>query len=126
MGAGKKYDNVFVGYSFWLSDKEHGTIISPEMWQLLIRIDQTGSISSAAREMQISYRKAWNMIRECEAALGFQLFIKSRGGKSGGLTILSEEGKTVILAYNNMVVSIEDVFKKYIIDFKRTLKQKNP
>lgn len=124
--ASLKYDNIYVGYSFWLADKEHGNIISPEMWTLLLTIDKMRSISSAAKEMKISYRKAWDMIRHCEEALGFQLFVKSRGGKDGGITTLSPDGEALVAAYHKLVANLEPAFEQYIVSFKRTLKGKTP
>ncbi|MPM07409.1 hypothetical protein SDC9_53715 [bioreactor metagenome] len=119
-----KYDNIYVGYSFWLADTEHGNIISPEMWTLLLTIEKAHSISNAAKEMKISYRKAWDMIRHCEEALGFQLFVKLRGGKDGGITTLSPDGEALVAAYHNLVANLEPAFEQYIISFKRTLKGK--
>jgi molybdate transport system regulatory protein len=120
-----KYDNIFVGYSFWLADKTHGNIISPEMWELLRCVEETRSISAAAKKMKISYRKAWDMIRSCETALGFCLFIKVRGGRDGGVTTLSPDGEALVHAYHTMIENVEKAFIDYIISFKRTLKGKN-
>ncbi len=122
---GIRYDNIFVGYSFWLADKEHGNIISPEMWQLLAAIEQLNSISAAAKHLKISYRKAWDMIRSCETSLGFPIFVKSRGGREGGLTTLSDEGVRLMEAYHRMIANVEQAFEQYIISFKRTLKGKS-
>lgn len=121
-----KYDNIYVGFSFWLADKEHGNIVSPEMWALLLSIEKNRSISSAAKEMKISYRKAWDMIRNCETALGFQLFVKTRGGKDGGITTLSPDGEALMHAYYNLIEKLEPAFEQYIVSFKRTLKGKTP
>jgi molybdate transport system regulatory protein len=120
-----KYDNIYVGYAFWLADKTHGNIISPEMWTLLLTIGDKHSISSAAKEMKISYRKAWDMIRNCETALGFSLFVKTRGGKEGGVTTLSPDGADLVKAYHELVANLEPAFEQYIKSFKRTLKGKD-
>ena len=122
--APSKYDNIYVGFSFWLADKIHGDIISPEMWSLLLTIEKSSSLSDAARKMGISYRKAWDMVRRCEEALGFNLFIKSRGGRDGGITTLSADGEELVAAYHNLIKNIEPVFEQHIKLFKRTLKGK--
>ena len=121
----KRYDNIYVDYSFSLSDKEHGDIITPEMWNLLKNIENDGSISAAAATMQISYRKAWDMVKNCESSLGICILTKTRGGASGGKTVLSPEGEKLMRAYDNMIESVENAFEEYIVCFKRTLKGKS-
>jgi len=66
------------------------------------------------------------MIRHCEEALGFQLFVKSRGGKDGGITTLSPDGEALVAAYHKLVANLEPAFEQYIVSFKRTLKGKTP
>lgn len=124
MALNKKYDNIYVGYSFWLADRMHGSVISPEMWQLLASIEKNGSISAAAEEMKISYRKAWDMVKNCENSLNLPIFNKIRGGIKGGRTVLSDEGQKLMHAYHKMTDSVEKVFEEYIVCFKRTLKGK--
>jgi molybdate transport system regulatory protein len=121
----KKYDNIYVDYSFSLIDKEHGDIITPEMWTLLKHIDADGSISAAATSMKISYRKAWDMVKSCESSLGICILNKIRGGINGGKTILSPEGEKLMSAYDNLIVNVESAFEEYIVCFKRTLKGKS-
>ena len=121
----KKYDNIYVDYSFSLSDKEHGDIITPEMWTLLKNIETEGSISAAAVNMKISYRKAWDMVKNCEMSLGICILNKVRGGASGGRTELSPEGEKLMNAYDNMIGEVEKAFEEYIVCFKRTLKGKS-
>lgn len=121
----KKYDNIYVDYSFSLIDKEHGDIITPEMWTLLKHIDTDGSISAAAISMKISYRKAWDMVKGCESSLGICIFTKIRGGVNGGKTVLSPEGEKLMAAYDNLISNVESAFEEYIVCFKRTLKGKS-
>ena len=64
--------------------------------------------SAAARNMKISYRKAWGLLRDIETVLGFQLVGKHRGGKSGGKTDLTSEGLELIDAYLNLKSELED------------------
>jgi len=48
---------------------------------LLKSIEKHGSLISAAREMKISYRKAWGDLQKAETFLGFPLVEKQRGGR---------------------------------------------
>ena len=56
---------------------------------LLEAVDATGSISAAARSLDISYRKAWSQLTEIEKQLPFQLLERNVGGKGGGMTGLT-------------------------------------
>ena len=58
--------------------------IGPGKASLLERIDNTGSISAAAREMGMSYRKAWRLIDSINDDFNAEIVSKSTGGKGGG------------------------------------------
>jgi len=51
---------------------------------LLRLIQDTSSINAAAREMGISFRRAWSMVRDMEETIGSPLVDKKRGGVGGG------------------------------------------
>lgn len=51
---------------------------------LLEAIDTHGSINRAAREVDMSYRKAWGHIKAMETRLGVKLIDRQTGGKNGG------------------------------------------
>ncbi|MBI3592960.1 MAG: LysR family transcriptional regulator, partial [Nitrospirae bacterium] len=51
---------------------------------LLNAIDRYGSINRAAKEINISYRKAWSYIKAMEERLGIKLVERQSGGKNGG------------------------------------------
>ncbi len=42
------------------------------------KIQQTGSLNLAAKEMKMSYNKAWRIVRVAEEELSFPLIIKKR------------------------------------------------
>jgi molybdate transport system regulatory protein len=57
--------------------------------ELLRRIQKTGSINAAAREMEIPYRRAWTYIDTMERRMGFPLVTRQKGGAGGGESTLS-------------------------------------
>ncbi len=67
--------------------------------QLLHHVDQTGSLRAAAMEMGMAYSKATKLIKLAEAALGFPLTTRSTGGKDGGGSILTPEGRQWLNRY---------------------------
>ncbi len=66
---------------------------------LLEKIDEYGSITKAAKAVGISYKTAWDTINAINNLSEKPLFIRTTGGKSGGGTSLTEEGRDVIRTY---------------------------
>ncbi len=64
--------------------------------RLLTLIEQTGSISAAARKMGITYRKAWGHLQAMEAKLGFPLVLRQKGGAGGGESLLTDEATQLL------------------------------
>ncbi|HNW70483.1 MAG TPA: LysR family transcriptional regulator [Bacteroidales bacterium] len=119
----EKYSNIRINYKLWMSSENGDAIIDDDKWQMLISIQKLGSLKAAADKENISYRKAWGDVRKMEAILGFQLVEKHRGGKSGGVTILTNEGTRLTAAY----VSFHEEFQRNVDEtirkFKKILKQ---
>ena len=67
--------------------------------QLLHRIEEKGSLRAAAISMEMAYTKALNIIKHAEKALGLPLVIRTTGGKSGGGSQLTPEGKEWLERY---------------------------
>lgn len=63
---------------------------------LLERIDATGSISGAARELGMNYRAAWEAIEAMDNVAGEPLVERAPGGKGGGGTRLTDAGRSLI------------------------------
>src|SRR5512139_3949561 len=73
-----------------------GTTLGDDRIGLLERIDRLGSISKAAKAAGISYKTAWDMIDEVNNLSPKPLVIRTTGGRMGGGTVLTEEGKEVV------------------------------
>ena len=67
--------------------------------RLLHGIADTGSLRAAAISMNMAYTKALKLIRNAEQALGFALIHRSTGGKEGGGSSLTTEGKEWLQRY---------------------------
>lgn len=61
--------------------------------RLLHGIEETGSLRAAAMSMDMAYTKALKLMKNAEEALGFALITRTTGGKTGGGSILTPEGK---------------------------------
>ena len=115
---GSKYYNIFLDYNIWLKRKDdESKVLTEEHLSLLNGIDKSGSLAAAATNLKISYRKAWGIIRDAESILGFHLIDKHRGGKSGGHSDLTEEGKSLLIAYREMREDFDASVKRIVKDF---------
>ena len=67
--------------------------------RLLRCVEKTGSLRAAAMEMEMAYSKASKILKQSEANLGFPLTTRVAGGKDGGGSILTNEGKRWLQQY---------------------------
>jgi molybdate transport repressor ModE-like protein len=68
-------------------------------FRLLCCVEKTGSLRAAAMEMEMAYSKASKILKQAEANLGFSLTSRSTGGKDGGGSVLTPEGKQWLSQY---------------------------
>lgn len=67
--------------------------------RLLRCVEKTGSLRAAALEMEMAYSKATKLLKQAENSLGFPLTTRSAGGKDGGGSRLTPEGKRWLQQY---------------------------
>jgi molybdate transport system regulatory protein len=91
---------------------------------LLEKIDEYGSITKAAKAAAISYKTAWDTINLMNNLADKPLVERMAGGKGGGGTHLTAEGKKVLLEFkiiheehrnflNNLSEKVGDADKLY-------------
>lgn len=78
-------------------------MIGPGKAELLQRIRETGSIAAAGRDMGMSYKRAWMLVEEMNAAFRAPLVLSARGGAGGGGAQLTPEGAEVARLYHEIV-----------------------
>ena len=66
---------------------------------LLEGVARLGSLRKSAADMDMSYSKAWTMIKNCERELGISLLNKKIGGKGGGGADLTGEAESLLKRY---------------------------
>ena len=76
--------------------------VGPGKIKLLELIRSTGSISAAARQMEMSYRRAWLLIDEVNGALKAPVVATATGGSGGGGAVLTPFGEALIAAYRDI------------------------
>ena len=82
-------------------------VFGPGKAELLARIEETGSIAAAGRAMGMSYKRAWSLVEEMNAAFRAPLVSSARGGAGGGGAQLTPEGREVLEAYRAMLAAAE-------------------
>lgn len=82
--------------------ERESTFLGPGSRQLLSFIEETGSVRLASQKMNMSYSKAWKILNNMEAQLGYQVLERRQGGRGGGETTLTRQGK-----------ALHDWFKQY-------------
>lgn len=80
---------------FWIESPQ-GTFLGSGRVLLLERIREYGSISAAARSMQMSYRQAWELVNSMNQHSSTPLVQRATGGKGGGGASLTRTGEKAI------------------------------
>jgi len=83
---------------------------------LLQAIGRHGSISQAAKEISISYRKAWSYIKAMEERLNMKLVERRAGGINGGGALLTGEARDFLKRYALLEKGIREVVDRRFSD----------
>lgn len=96
--------------------------LGPGKIDLLEAIARTGSISSAARDLGLSYRRAWVLVATMNHCFQEPLVIRATGGKGGGGANLSELGGHIVGLYRKMEEKTHTAIKKEWNEIQKSLK----
>lgn len=88
--------------------------VGPGKMELLAAIRDAGSISGAARRMQMSYRRAWLLVETMNSCFQKPLVETATGGRAGGGAHLTAEGEKVLEGYAAMMREIDDIAERYL------------
>jgi molybdate transport system regulatory protein len=80
--------------------------------ELLELIDREGSITKAAAKMEMSYKKAWDIVRNINTN-GKERFVEiQKGGGHGGGASLTKTGRAVLKEYHSLTSKIDKLVDK--------------
>jgi len=82
----------------WIDGKE-GTFIGHGRVVLLERIIEHGSITKAAKSMEMSYRRAWDLVDSMNRQARRPLVVMATGGKGGGGALVTKDGSQAIKVF---------------------------
>ena len=80
----------------WLEGDE-GTFIGFGRAILLEKIREYGSIAKATKEMKMSYKHGWSLLKSMERQAGSPVVLTCRGGKNGGGATLTPTGEQLLV-----------------------------
>jgi molybdate transport system regulatory protein len=84
-----------------------GAMLGPGKADLLEGIRATGSIAAAGRRMGMSYKRAWMLVEEMNAAFAEPVVASIRGGAKGGGAQLTGRGEEVLRLYRGAEAAAE-------------------
>jgi molybdate transport system regulatory protein len=104
-----------LAYKVWLDNE--GKAFGDGPYELLTLVAQTGSLHRAAKQMGMSYRKAWLLIQAMEKRLGFEILESQVGGISGGGSKITPQAQAFMQHYdrfrNEAGLVLTAVYNKY-------------
>jgi molybdate transport system regulatory protein len=95
----------------WI-DIDGEKFFGPGPSELLQLVKETGSIASAAKSMDMSYKKAWTIITNMNEKSPRPLVILHKGGKNRGGAEVTETGKKMMAAYEKLFKQLDAVIKR--------------
>lgn len=70
--------------------------------RLLEAIDKYGSLSKAAQSMNMSYKRAWNLVEAMNRASDKLLVASVKGGSGGGSSALTSYARELLEQFQNL------------------------
>lgn len=106
---------------------EHGDgVLPPRLIDLLVQVDTHGSLQTAARALGLSYRHAWDLVRQGEALFQRPVLLMARGRGSQ----LTELGARIVWADRRIVAKLgpllESLASELAAELRQTLEDSPP
>jgi molybdate transport system regulatory protein len=109
-------NDIGLGGNLWISRSEH-KFLGGDRINLLEKIDELGSITKAGKAVGISYKTAWDAVNLINNLAEKPLVDRMTGGKGGGGTSLTAEGKKVITQFR----TIQEEHRKFLDNLESRL-----
>ena len=111
------------GVRFHIRDRRSttGLAIGPGKVALLEAIEETGSITSAAKKLRMSYRRAWLLVAETNRCVVRPAVETAAGGPKGGGAMLTPVGIELVRRYRALELKTEAAVARKLKSILRTL-----
>jgi molybdate transport system regulatory protein len=90
--------------------------------ELLEGIARTGSLSQAARDMRMSYRRAWLLLEDLNVSFDRRVARAQVGGRGGGGVVLTPFGFNLVAGYRRLESSLQPLARTCLEEFGRRIK----
>ncbi|MBF0267521.1 MAG: LysR family transcriptional regulator [Alphaproteobacteria bacterium] len=97
--------------------------LGPGKVDLLAAIGRLGSITAAAKDQGMSYRRAWLLVDEMNRAFKDPVVTASFGGAKGGGASLTQTGLTVIDIYRRVETKAEAAIEAELETLERLVSE---
>lgn len=97
-------------YKFWL-ETEDGYVFGQGPFELLNGIQEKRTLTASAKDLNMSYRHAWEIIKQIERKMGQAILDTYKGGKrGGGGAELTQTGKELLETYLKYKNALNQMF----------------
>jgi molybdate transport system regulatory protein len=90
--------------------------LGPGKAELLELLIKTGSLNEAARRLDMSYMRAWTLLRTMNQCFREPVAVAERGGRKGGGMKVTETGRRALVLYQEMesaaLISTRDAWSR--------------
>lgn len=102
-------------FKLWLSDADGNYLIGSGGYKLLAAIEKYNNLSDASDELNISYRKAWNILNKIKENCDESPVITHRGGTGGGGGMeLSKTGHFLLEKIDSLTFKVSKLINEEI------------
>lgn len=95
--------------------------LGPGKADLLEAVERCGSITAAAKDQGMSYRRAWLLVDEMNRVFREPVVEAAIGGTRGGGTKLSATGLAVLAIYRRCMIKAEAALERELADISALL-----
>jgi molybdenum ABC transporter molybdate-binding protein len=113
-GEPPRVDGWSVGVRLWV-ESEGRPLLGPGRLELLEAVERCRSISGAARQLGMSYRRAWLLIDGMNRAAGWELVTTRTGGQSGGGANLTDRGRFAVTVFRGLLEQVRRVAESTLV-----------
>ena len=111
-------------FKLWLD--QEGKAFGDGPFELLKRIEATGSLHKAAAQMEMAYSKAWKLLRMIEQRLGFRVLEREVGGHSGGGSRITPRAKELMSSFLIFREEVQEAVNRIFQNRFRSFKEARP
>lgn len=101
-------------------------LLTQETASLLRALRYDGTVKAACARLNISYRKAWNLLREAEERVGTKLVHRVAGGEYGGESTLTSAGESLLDRFDAFAREVQQFANRRFSDYFPSLSPDGP